>query len=82
MKVDFYSPEGLIFKADANEVHVPGDQSGFTVLANHSPVLSPLSAGLVRIVTGKEEKQWTIESGFIDVHDNQVSIVGVEVKTI
>lgn len=82
MKVDFHSPEGLIFQAEANEVHVPGDQSCFTVLTNHSPVLSPLSAGTVRIVTAQGESQWSIESGFIDIHDNQVSIVGVEVKTI
>lgn len=82
MKVDFFSPEGLIFQAEANEVHVPGDRSCFTILANHAPVLSPLSAGMVRIVTEQGEHQWNIESGFIDTHNNQISIVGVEVKLL
>ena len=82
MKVDFFSPECLIFQAEANEVHVPGDQSCFTILPNHAPVLSPLSAGTVRIVTLQDEQQWSIESGFIDIHDNQISIVGVEVKLL
>ena len=75
MQVCFSSPEGVLFRDEAQEVHVPGFHAGFTILDKHAPLLSPLSHGTIRIVSGGTEKSWQIGSGFIDVQNNEVSIV-------
>lgn len=82
MQVYFYSPQGTHFQAEAQEVHLPGCKARFTLLENHAPILSSLSAGPLRIVTKTEELSWSIASGFVDVQNNRVSIAGTGVTAL
>ena len=67
------SPETTIYDGKVDSVSLPGEMGSFTVLPNHAPLISSLSAGEVAYVQGKEVKSMKITGGFVEVRDNQVS---------
>ena len=49
MRLDILTPEQLIFKGDAEAVQLPGLDGSFQVLNGHAPIISGLSAGVVKV---------------------------------
>ena len=76
MNVAVISPKATLFQGQAVAVTLPGTLGKFTVLENHAPIVAVLGKGCVEIQTaGDAPKQdIAIESGFIEVHRNEVSI--------
>jgi F-type H+-transporting ATPase subunit epsilon len=66
----------MFFNGDVEAVTVPAPDGGFTVLAHHTPLISPLAVGTINI---KQNGQWSdcINSeGFIEVrHDGALVFV-------
>ncbi|EFA96669.1 ATP synthase F1 subunit epsilon [Hoylesella timonensis] len=75
LRLKIISPEKRIFDGDVNRVTVPGTLGEFEILVNHAPIISSLESGKVsyEIATG-ELKQLEIESGFVEVQKNVVSL--------
>ncbi len=75
LRLKIISPEKRIFDGDVNRVTVPGTLGEFEILVNHAPIISSLEPGTVRyeIATG-ELKQLEIESGFVEVQKNVISL--------
>lgn len=78
MRVTIVSPEKTLYQDEAESVIVPGGMGAFEVLANHAPIISNLTKGIV-CVKGTTPFQLQIKGGFIEVTRNNVSIC-VEVK--
>ena len=78
LRLKIISPEKRIFDGEVNRVTVPGTLGEFEILVNHAPIISSLESGKVsyEITTG-ELKQLEIESGFVEVQKNVISL-GVE----
>jgi F-type H+-transporting ATPase subunit epsilon len=54
----------------------PGVEGGFQILSNHASLLSQLEIGLIKLkTTDGEEHLFATSGGFLEVHDNKVSIV-------
>ena len=74
-RLKIISPEKRIFEGEVNRVTVPGTLGEFEILVNHAPIISSLESGKVsyEIATG-ELKQLEIESGFVEVQKNVISL--------
>ena len=52
MKFDLVSPERSLASIAATEVRLPGTEGDMTVMAGHSPVITTLRPGIVRVLGG------------------------------
>lgn len=75
LNLKIISPERVVFKGEVVRVVVPGMLGEFEVLDNHAPIVSTLQKGTVTYQpTGGEDATINIESGFIEVQKNEVSL--------
>lgn len=76
MNITILTPESAIFQGPITSVKVPGTKGQFQVLKNHAPIVSSLEAG--KVVVKKEdgsELSFGIEKGFIEVINNEISLL-------
>ena len=66
---ELVSPERLLLASnDVTEVSVPGSEGYFTVMANHSPVMTTIKPGIVTVKReGGADVKFVVLSGFADV---------------
>jgi F-type H+-transporting ATPase subunit epsilon len=81
MQVVILSPEKEIFRGQATAVKVPGSGGQFEILKNHAPIVSALSRGTVKVKQeNKEALSIEVEGGFVEVLNNEVSLLVTGVK--
>ncbi|MEM9887572.1 MAG: ATP synthase F1 subunit epsilon [Bacteroidota bacterium] len=81
MNLSVLTADQSIFEGTITSIKVPGVLGQFQVLNNHAPIVSALQAGKVEIKkTAGGEMTFAIEKGFIEVLNNEVSLLvqGVE----
>ncbi len=66
---ELVSPERLLLASnDVTEVNVPGTDGYFTVMANHSPVMSTIKPGIVTVKqSAGSDLKFVVLGGFADV---------------
>lgn len=76
MNLVVLTPEQELFNGDITSVKVPGTKGQFEILKGHAPIVSSLSAGVVRIVDAAGQRsEITVEKGFIEVLRDEVSVL-------
>jgi len=78
------TPDKKVFEGKVNRISVPGIEGEFEVLDNHAPIVSSLGTGSI-LITPAESKDiinLIIQSGFIEVLDNKVSLLVQEGKAV
>ncbi len=76
MQLVVLTPEKEIFKGSITSVKVPGSTGQFEILNGHAPIVSSLGSGRVRIIAeGGDRKTFDITQGFVEVLDNEVSLL-------
>ena len=76
MELIVLTPEKEIFQGEINSVKVPGASGQFEILNGHAPIVSSLVTGPVRILNASgEKKEFNIEKGFVEVLNNEVSLL-------
>jgi F-type H+-transporting ATPase subunit epsilon len=76
------TPDKKVFEGKVNRISAPGVEGEFEVLDNHAPMVASLGGGNV-LITPSETKELlnlSIQSGFIEVLDNKVSLLVQEGK--
>ncbi len=68
------SPERTLYTGQAEKVFVPGAAGRFEILTGHAPIVSILSAGVVRCEGGAEPFEVAITGGFVEVAADEVSL--------
>lgn len=68
--------DGSLYAGPVVSVTVPGSEGDMTLLADHAPLMSVLRPGTV-VVRPEEggEQSFQVESGTIEVSNNQVTIL-------
>lgn len=61
------SPERELFSGDVEHVVVPGVEGQFGVLSRHSPFMTVIQPGALRILDGGAERRIYVGGGFADV---------------
>ncbi|MBN1230764.1 MAG: ATP synthase F1 subunit epsilon [Anaerolineales bacterium] len=71
------SQDHRIFDGDADMVIVPGIEGEMGVLPQHSPLLTLLDVGVVRIKIAGEQRQeiFTVTGGVVDIRPDEVIIL-------
>jgi F-type H+-transporting ATPase subunit epsilon len=69
------TPERIVFQDQVDEVVLPTPQGEIGILPNHLPLISLMSAGEIRVKKGEEMTPLAVSSGFIEVRNNQVTIL-------
>jgi len=76
MNITVLTPDKEIYQGEITSVKVPGVGGQFEILKNHAPLVSALGEGAVRLkVSGSQDMNFSIEKGFIEVLNNEVSLL-------
>jgi F-type H+-transporting ATPase subunit epsilon len=76
MKLEILTPEQKIFSGDVYGVQLPGISGLFEVLDKHAPLVSALKSGTLKILKDKNVTSlYTIQSGFVEVLNNQATVL-------
>jgi F-type H+-transporting ATPase subunit epsilon len=76
LEVDLVDTDGTIWSGSARQVSAPASDGEIGILAGHTPVLSVLRRGEVRVIEdGGAVHRWTVEGGFLSVDEDQVTDV-------
>lgn len=74
MTLTIVSPEQTIFQGEVTAVTFPGASGSFTVLQNHAPIISTLTAGNVVYTSGQQKTEVAISGGIVEVHNNVITL--------
>ena len=75
LQVDIVSQEEELFSDKVQQISLPSSEGEITVLPDHEPLMSVLSAGEVAIWTSNGVKRLIISPGFLQVNDNKVTVL-------
>ena len=74
MDMTVATPEGIIFEGKVESAKFPGASGAFMVLPRHAALISALTEGKVIYTQEGEVKELTIQSGFMEVKNNAISV--------
>lgn len=72
LRVQVVTPEAVKFEGAARQVQLPGVLGEMGVLPHHSPLVTMLDPGRVRVITAEGVRQFAVASGFATIANNQV----------
>ncbi|MDP4712398.1 MAG: ATP synthase F1 subunit epsilon [Saprospiraceae bacterium] len=76
MNIAVLTPDNSIYTGQVQSVKVPGAAGAFTVLKRHIPIVSSLVKGKVTLgLEGGKQITFSIEKGFIEVNNNEISLL-------
>lgn len=74
MKLEIISPEKVFFSGVVEQVNLPGELGGFSVLENHAPLVSTLVAGNITYQVQGLDRVLPVLGGVVEVRDNQIVV--------
>lgn len=76
MKLFIHSLEKTLYEGDARVVTLPGESGEVSILDNHTPLVSALKKGTVRVRENENStKEFPIFSGFAQVNKGHTVIL-------
>ena len=75
IRCEIVSQDRIVFQGDADIVVIPGKAGEMGILPNHSPVLSVLQFGVIRVRSKGEEYFFTVAGGVVEVQPDQVTVL-------
>ena len=77
LEVDVVAADGKVWSGAARQVSAPAADGDIGILAGHTPILSVLRAGSVRVIPsgGGAPLSWQVDGGFLSVDSDQVTVV-------
>ena len=82
LKFDLVSPERLVLSAEVDAVQIPGAEGDFGVLPNHSPVMSVIREGVLRVENDGTVTEYQLDGGFADVTPEGVTVLAETIENI
>ncbi len=75
MQFDLVSPERSLASYGASEVLIPGAEGNLTAMPNHSPVITTLRPGVLRVVGEQGTSEYVVTGGFAEITADSVSVL-------
>lgn len=69
------SAEQKIFSGSVNSIQVSGIEGELGILAGHTPLLTAIKPGIVRIISEQQEEVIYVSGGFLEVQPNTVTVL-------
>ncbi|MGD2154341.1 MAG: F0F1 ATP synthase subunit epsilon [Gemmatimonadales bacterium] len=76
--VSLISPERKVFEGPAKFLVVPSFDGEIGILRDHAPLMALLGEGTLRIVTEQGTRRFHVSGGFVQVVNNEVSVLSEE----
>jgi len=73
--LEIVTPERLAYSEEVDSVQVPGIEGELGILPHHTPLLSALGVGELRIRRGSLEESFAIVGGFVQVRPVKVVVM-------
>ncbi|HDZ54503.1 MAG TPA: ATP synthase F1 subunit epsilon [Candidatus Nealsonbacteria bacterium] len=67
----------VLFEGKTNSVTLPGSEGELTILKNHIPLITPLKKGNIKLKTKKEELNFRINGGVLEVKPEKVVVLTI-----
>ena len=74
LKLEIYTPNGVLFDGKVTSVTLPGTKGIFTVLKNHGAIISSLTEGKIKYTIDEEITTLDVLGGFAEVKNNLVTV--------
>ena len=76
MTLEILTPEKKIYSGEVYGVLLPGITGLFEILDRHAPMVSALGKGNLKILKAKNSAEnYSIQSGFVEVLNNKVTVL-------
>ena len=75
IQFDLVSPERRLASFEASAVQLPGTDGDMTAMPGHSPVISTLRPGIVRVQASGGDKSYVVTAGFVEITEDSVSVI-------
>ncbi len=72
----------LYHTTKATLVVIPGSEGQMGVLPNHTPLLTTLNYGELRIVEGHDEVSFVVYGGLVDVRPDKVTVLADDAESV
>lgn len=69
------TPDGPVVNGEYELVVAQAESGRIGILANHIPIVAPLTIGSISIKNGDKKEWLAVTSGFIEVRKNKVSVL-------
>jgi F-type H+-transporting ATPase subunit epsilon len=67
LQVEIVSPEAALWSGEASALIARSSEGDFTIMAQHTPTVGDILAGLVRVQTNEGETAFVVHSGYFQV---------------
>ncbi|MTI46861.1 F0F1 ATP synthase subunit epsilon [Sporosalibacterium faouarense] len=74
-KLEIVTPDRKFFEEEVEMIVVRGQEGDLGILANHTPLVTPLDIGRIKIKQNGEFKQAAIAGGYIEVGKEKTTII-------
>jgi F-type H+-transporting ATPase subunit epsilon len=75
IRCEIVSQDRTVFQDDVDMVIVPGVNGEMGILPNHSPLLSTLNIGVVKVRKGSREEIFVVTGGLVEVQPTLVTVL-------
>ena len=83
MNLEILTPEKAVYKGVVELVQLPGTSGSFEILNNHTPIISSLEKGRIKIIDGnKLDLFCEVAGGVIECKGNTIVVLATEAKMI
>ena len=82
MKVSVISPAQAAFEGPASVVIAPAHDGQVGILYGHAPMVTLLGTGQLLVRAPDGERRFEVARGFLQVVDNEISILAEEVRVL
>lgn len=75
LKLEIVTPEKKVLDTEVDTVTIPTASGEAGIMTNHAPMVSALKPGILAYSAKGSTEKLVIESGFVDINDNRVSVL-------
>jgi len=75
MQFDLVSPERQLASLEARAVQVPGAEGDLTFMPGHTPFITTLRPGLLRVESAEGDKEYVVSGGFAEMGAGGLSVL-------
>ena len=79
-QLEIVTPEKLVVRDTADEVHIPGRNGYIGVLPGHAPLITELGAGEISYRSGGQLHRFSMAWGFAEILPDRVTILAETVE--
>ncbi|MEZ5911807.1 MAG: F0F1 ATP synthase subunit epsilon [Paracoccaceae bacterium] len=75
LQFDLVSPERRLVSVAATEVQIPGADGDLTAMADHSPLITTLRPGVLRVIGPEGTQEYAVTGGFAEITAEATSVL-------